>query len=104
MKLEKLEMPVQNKVLHAYQQNEAFLYKYFDYRNEEKSYIERVKELKNRCFQRQELADVIRTFMTPFGLSAAADKHLNELVEDEAVTIVGGQQAGVLTGPLYSVH
>lgn len=41
--------------------------------------------------------------MTPFGLSEACERHLKELAEG-AYVIVGGQQAGVLTGPLYSVH
>ena len=42
-------------------------------------------------------------FMEPFGISPVAHKHLDELGED-AVTVIGGQQAGILTGPLYSVH
>ncbi|AOV08352.1 bacillithiol biosynthesis cysteine-adding enzyme BshC [Sporosarcina ureilytica] len=104
MKLEKMELPIQNKVLHAYQHNKAFLHKYFDYGNDEDSYRQRIKELEKRCFQRKELANVIRTFMTPFGLSSAANKHIEELMQDDALTVIGGQQAGVLTGPLYSVH
>ncbi|MDS9470489.1 bacillithiol biosynthesis cysteine-adding enzyme BshC [Sporosarcina pasteurii] len=104
MKLEKIESPIQNKVLHAYRHNETFLHKYFDYGNEDSSYKQRVKELKERDFKRTELANVIREFMTPFGLSSTANKHIDDLMRDDAVTVVGGQQAGVLTGPLYSVH
>lgn len=99
-----MELPVQNKVLHAYQNNEAFLHKYFDYPNEESAYQERLNELATRKFKREELSDIIHTFMKPFGISSAIEKHIKELRQEEAVTIVGGQQAGVLTGPLYSVH
>ena len=41
--------------------------------------------------------------MAPFGISEKAAQHIKEL-ENDAVAIIGGQQAGVLTGPLYSVH
>lgn len=104
MLLEKMEVPVQNKFLAAYQQNGAFTEKYFDYANEEQAYQERVKELSMRQFKRTQIADVIHAFMEPFGLSEAAQAHIDELKQDNAVTVVGGQQAGILTGPLYSVH
>lgn len=104
MILKKLEVPVQNKVLNAYTENEGFLHKYFDYQNEEVAYGERLKELSTRQFKREALVDVIQTFMAPFGISSASEKHLQELAHDDAVTVVGGQQAGILTGPLYSVH
>lgn len=104
MILKKMNTPVSNEVLHAYGQNKDFLHKYFDYPNVENAYQERVKELATRDFKRAELVEVIRAFMAPFGISSASEKHLQELVEQDAVTVVGGQQAGVLTGPLYSVH
>lgn len=104
MILKKMALPVQNKVLHAYQNNEAFIHKYFDYPNEDSGYLERLNELASRKFKREELSEIIHAFMKPFGISAATEKHLKELQEEDAVTIVGGQQAGVLTGPLYSVH
>ena len=66
-------------------------------------YPERLKELTNRTFERRQLAETIRSFMEPFGISANATKHIDELAEN-AVAVVGGQQAGILTGPLYSVH
>lgn len=41
--------------------------------------------------------------MEPFGISEMVEENLNAL-EGGAVAVVGGQQAGILTGPLYSVH
>lgn len=104
MILKKMALPVQNKVLQAYQNNEAFIHKYFDYPNEESAYQERLDELASRKFNREELSEIIHAFMKPFGISPATKNHLKELQQEDAVTIVGGQQAGVLTGPLYSVH
>lgn len=104
MKLEKYKQPLHNKVLQEYKENAAFRERYFDYENEQAHYEKRLEELQTRTFKREALRDVIENFMTPFGLSVAQVDHLKELVDEKAVTIIGGQQAGVLTGPLYSVH
>lgn len=103
MKLDNITLPTTNKVLHCYNTNKDFLHTYFDYENEASSYPKRLEELAGRSHNRQGVAEAIRSFMQPFGLSSAANKHIEELQQD-AVVVVGGQQAGILTGPLYSVH
>lgn len=91
-------------VMDAYERDEQFNKTFYDYTTHSAaSYSERLAELNSRTFQRQELASTIRTYMGPFGISDAADAHLDELSKD-GVVIIGGQQAGLLTGPLYSVH
>lgn len=104
MKLEPIELDQRSKVVEAYEQDETFIQEYFDYTNDEQGLKERLAELKTRTFQREELQDIIRSFMEPFGISSAAAKRIEQIVDEESVMVVGGQQAGVLTGPLYSVH
>ena len=41
--------------------------------------------------------------MRKFGLSEKSNQHLEEL-QDNGVVVIGGQQAGILTGPMYSIH
>lgn len=103
MKLERLALPEKNKIMKSYTNNPEFLHTYFDYPNEESSYSKRVEELSERSYKKSELANVIYSFMEPFGLSQAAKQHISELATD-GVAVIGGQQAGLLTGPLYSVH
>ncbi|WP_318615541.1 bacillithiol biosynthesis cysteine-adding enzyme BshC [Sporosarcina sp. YIM B06819] len=103
MKLEVLALQGTNEVMQAYHNDKEFVHTFFDYGNEENSFPKRLKELEGRPFERRQLAETVRSFMEPFGLSANADKHIKELAEN-AVAVIGGQQAGVLTGPLYSVH
>ena len=103
MKLDNLALQGNNKVMQAYNNDKAFLHTFFDYGNEAAAYTERLHELSGRTFKSGQLAETIRSYMEPFGLSEMADRHLRELAEG-AVTVVGGQQAGILTGPLYSVH
>ena len=103
MKVDNIALLEQNKVMQSYNNDNEFIHTYFDYENKESSYQERLSELSARNFKRKQLAETVRSFMEPFGISPSAHKHLVELEED-AVTVVGGQQAGILTGPLYSVH
>src|SRR4051794_14538252 len=103
MELEVLALQEKNNVMQSYKNDKEFLHMFFDYENEESSYPERLKELAGRSFERRQLAETIRSFMEPFGISTIADKHIDELSEN-AVVAIGGQQAGILTGPLYSVH
>ncbi|MCZ2258879.1 bacillithiol biosynthesis cysteine-adding enzyme BshC [Sporosarcina sp. G11-34] len=103
MKLETLVLPNQNKVMQSYNNDKEFIHTYFDYENKDASFQERLNELSERTFKRSELANVIRSYMEPFGVSELAEKHIAELAAD-GVAVVGGQQAGLLTGPLYSVH
>lgn len=103
MEIKSMELSNGNKVMQAYNYDEQFIHSFFDYKNEGRSYPERLKELAGRPFHRNELSAVIRSYMEPFGISEQASVHLEELSED-GVVVIGGQQAGILTGPLYSIH
>lgn len=103
MDIETFELRNGNKVMQAYNQDEQFIHTFFDYKNENDAYPERLKELSDRPFLRKELAEVIHTFMEPFGISDKASAYINEL-SDNGVVVIGGQQAGIMTGPLYSIH
>ncbi len=103
MEIKSMALSNVNKVMQAYNHDEQFIHTFFDYRNENRSYLERLTELSGRQFLRKELSSVIRSFMEPFGISKKASAHLEELSEN-GVVVIGGQQAGILTGPLYSVH
>ncbi|QTD42409.1 bacillithiol biosynthesis cysteine-adding enzyme BshC [Sporosarcina sp. Te-1] len=103
MELETQSLPITNKVIEAYYHDQQFIHTFFDYEFSETAFRERAQELSERSFKRNELSKVIRSFMEPFGISDQAEHHLREL-ESDALAVVGGQQAGILTGPLYSVH
>ncbi len=103
MKLSTLALTEKNKIMQSYNNDLDFIHRYFDYENKQVSFEDRLKELGSRSFNRQGVAETVRLFMKPFGISEKAEQHIQEL-EKDAVTIIGGQQAGILTGPLYSVH
>lgn len=103
MKLELMALPEQNKIMQSYYNDRNFLHTYFDYENSESSFPKRYEELSGRSFNRHGIAETVRMFMEPFGISESAAQHIDEL-ENDAVTVIGGQQAGILTGPLFSIH
>ncbi|MFF5993213.1 bacillithiol biosynthesis cysteine-adding enzyme BshC [Lysinibacillus sp. KU-BSD001] len=103
MKLEQISLPVNNEVLADYWNQEADIHSFFAYPFEKDSFAKRVNTIHKQSYKREALVQVIRSYMEPFGVSKQAEKHLQEL-EEGALAIVGGQQAGVFTGPLYSVY
>lgn len=103
MELETLTLPQTNNVLQAYTNNQQFQQEYFDYPVTAQAYKARWQELEQRTYDRTNVAAIVRAFMEPFGISEQTETHLQELAQN-AVVVIGGQQAGLLTGPLYSVH
>ncbi|TKI71409.1 bacillithiol biosynthesis cysteine-adding enzyme BshC [Lysinibacillus mangiferihumi] len=103
MKLESIQVPVKNRVLADYWSPNTAIHEFFEYEYNDKSFAMRAEYLEQRAGDQKELTAIIRQFMEPLGLSDKTNEHLQQL-EQGAVAVVGGQQAGVLTGPLYSVH
>lgn len=52
---------------------------------------------------RRRMVELLQDFNKPFELQEAARRNLNRLREEEALTLVTGQQLGVYGGPLYTV-
>jgi bacillithiol synthase len=77
-----------------------FHYRFNDFAEDQK----RLDELSNRYFPREKVADHIEKFMGRFPSSSAVNNSLAKLKQLNSVVVIGGQQAGILTGPLYSIH
>ena len=103
MRLEHVEIPVNNKLLADYWSGSEKLRSFFEYEYNDEAFKARFNYLKSKHYYNKELSTIIRQFMKPFGLSEKIEEHLTALANG-SVAVVGGQQAGILTGPLYSVH
>ena len=53
---------------------------------------------------RKELAECIEKYMERIPSSKEVKASLEKLKQENSAVIIGGQQAGILTGPLYSIH
>ncbi|WP_445506115.1 bacillithiol biosynthesis cysteine-adding enzyme BshC [Niallia sp. 03190] len=105
MEMINLSLQTANKFVTDYIAQTKEIMNFFHYSFQHQgSYEDRLNELKTRKFMRQEVADYIEKYMEKFPSSESVQQSINKLREDDSVVVIGGQQAGILTGPLYSIH
>ncbi|WP_428908748.1 bacillithiol biosynthesis cysteine-adding enzyme BshC [Niallia sp. Krafla_26] len=105
MEMLNLSLPATNPFATGYLAGASEIQKFFHYQFKNQSdYQKRLIELQNRKFMRRELSQCIELFMEPFPTSDEVKDSLLKLTDDQSVVVIGGQQAGILTGPLYSIH
>lgn len=103
MKLDRVSSPIANPLLEQYWNNESWVQSFFPHAVTQSSFANRLFWLNGQAYNRQQLVQVIQSYMAPYGLSDKAKQHL-QVLEQDAVVVVGGQQAGLLTGPLFSIY
>ncbi|MBS2968869.1 bacillithiol biosynthesis cysteine-adding enzyme BshC [Metabacillus sp. KIGAM252] len=80
------------------------IHTYFDYDiSLEDVYAKRQDDLLKRSFNRKELSSYLKTYNEKFQAPAAM-RNIDRLLDESSTVVVGGQQAGLLTGPLYTIH
>ncbi len=105
MEISHLSLPATNRFASEYIQQTAAIQPFFHYPfKQTSSDWERMAELKNRTFPRNEMAEYIENFMARFPVSTKVQTSLEKLRNPDSLVVIGGQQAGILTGPLYTLH
>ncbi|NEU29476.1 bacillithiol biosynthesis cysteine-adding enzyme BshC [bacterium LRH843] len=78
---------------------------FLDYTFQEKDkFRRRSDELLSRSFKREQLADYFTKVHANLSYSEQANHQIVKLRKSNSVVVVGGQQAGLLTGPFYTVY
>lgn len=103
MKYERITSPINNELLKQYWNVKSPIHSFFSYTLEQQSYEKRLKYLKNKTYKREEISQIIHSYMERFKITDAVKNNLT-LLEQGAFVIAGGQQAGILTGPLFTVY
>jgi bacillithiol synthase len=105
MEMVNLFLPSTNQFATDYSTGKSFIRPLFHYQfQEDDSYQQRVSDLENISFTREELADYIGDYMSKFPSSDEVEASISKLRKPNSLVVIGGQQAGILTGPLYSIH
>ncbi|MBM7692372.1 bacillithiol biosynthesis cysteine-adding enzyme BshC [Peribacillus deserti] len=105
MEIKDLVLPAINQFASDYISGRLKTDNFFHYDiNDEKVYEKRYSDLMNRHFYRKDLADHIRQYMDPFGINDAVRINIEALTSEGSAVVIGGQQAGLLSGPLYTIH
>ncbi len=103
MKLEEKYIPPSSKLMVDYTNEEQKIMQYFSYQPSLEQAHNRLETLNGHPVDRKKLSSIVASYMEPFGISEAAKQNLAHF-EAGASVVVTGQQAGLLTGPLYTVH
>jgi bacillithiol synthase len=77
---------------------------YTDFGREVSPLAEHAKSVGARDFERDRVADALTRINKLAGSSELTFKHIELLRKPGSVAIVTGQQAGLFTGPLYTIH
>ncbi|WP_027408234.1 bacillithiol biosynthesis cysteine-adding enzyme BshC [Anoxybacillus tepidamans] len=65
---------------------------------------QRVRDLQERTYPRQRLVDHLLSYHQSFQASEQTLNNIRKLSDPTSVVVIGGQQAGLLTGPLYTIY
>ncbi|SDG15151.1 bacillithiol biosynthesis cysteine-adding enzyme BshC [Desulfosporosinus hippei] len=68
------------------------------------SFEKRAVYLDSRTYSRELLADTLQVYHLNLGSNSETLKMIEELRNKETLAVITGQQAGILTGPLYTLY
>ncbi|MTH52628.1 bacillithiol biosynthesis cysteine-adding enzyme BshC [Bacillus mangrovi] len=104
MEIYEFSLPSANPFVSKLTGNSLDSHTYFDYDfHQEDVYQKRQQEIMSRSFDRTGLCRYLKSYNEKFRAPAVMD-NIDRLQEDGSTVVIGGQQAGLLTGPLYTIH
>ncbi|HEK9099279.1 bacillithiol biosynthesis cysteine-adding enzyme BshC [Bacillus pfraonensis] len=103
MEIKEISVPLQG-VVADYMKDKKEVQAYFDYPLTEDGFGQRLHDLRNRKFFRQDLVAHLLEYNTNLHAGEHTLRNIEALADENTYVVVGGQQAGLLTGPLYTVH
>jgi bacillithiol synthase len=105
MEIQDISIPTTNHFVTNYLTNKIEIEKYFDYDIHNPGVFQkRHEDLLVRSFPREVLADHLLSYNQHFYCQEKTIENINKLRDPKSVVVIGGQQAGILTGPLYTIH
>lgn len=104
MRVEKV-MIRDKPLVDAYRNDFSQVADFFEYDpNEPASYTKRYAFLQQRVYQRQRLVEVLTNYNARIGAGQKTLNNIQNLSSPETSVVITGQQAGIFTGPLYTIY
>ncbi|MDQ0244200.1 bacillithiol biosynthesis cysteine-adding enzyme BshC [Bacillus fengqiuensis] len=105
MEIKDISFPSANRLLEGYKRGEDVVMSFFHYNiHDEKMYQQRVDDLTQFSYPREELAAYLAAYNEKYDADERTMSNIFKLKDHRSVVVVGGQQAGILTGPMYTVN
>ncbi|MBY6036196.1 bacillithiol biosynthesis cysteine-adding enzyme BshC [Fictibacillus nanhaiensis] len=105
MRLEEMNLQT-SPFLKGYSNGDSEVARFFDYKTsfDNGEWAKRQQELKRHLFPRKELTEYLLAYNRKIGNSSNTVENIQKLHHPEGLAVVGGQQAGLLTGPLLVIY
>lgn len=103
MHIDPMKLKNQSELIKDYRNNKLDIMRFFDYSPFD-DYEQRVKDLKDRMFDRKQLVQVLQTINKSWKAPTSTLQNIERLLDEDSVVVIGGQQAGLLTGPMYTIN
>ena len=107
MRLQEIAVTQKSSIFDQFLHHRDFVDSFYQYHPwREESIYERAHYLKKSgsTILRKELVKVLRSYHQPDLLHPEVERSLNRLAEEDSMVVIGGQQAGLLGGPLYTFY
>ncbi|WP_163970754.1 bacillithiol biosynthesis cysteine-adding enzyme BshC [Oceanobacillus halotolerans] len=105
MQMDPIQLFKQNRFIMDYREQSQAVMEFFHYNPYKTStYQNRVKDLHKQSYKREALANALYTLNQQWGAPEATKENIERLKDEQSVVVIGGQQAGLLTGPMYTIN
>ncbi|GEL75976.1 bacillithiol biosynthesis cysteine-adding enzyme BshC [Tenuibacillus multivorans] len=105
MNVQTLSLNRQSKLINDYRNRDESIFTQFHYDPYQlRSYRKRYDYLVQQEYKRDHLADVLLKQNRQWGMSKQAEDNIEKIRQKDSVVVIGGQQAGLLTGPMYTIN
>ncbi|OZU90415.1 bacillithiol biosynthesis cysteine-adding enzyme BshC [Virgibacillus indicus] len=103
MRIDPIHLHNQSNLINDYRYNKNKIIQFFDYQPFSDS-RQRVEDLKERSFDREQLTTVLEKINKEWDAPESTFQNINRLKKEDSTVVIGGQQAGLMTGPMYSIN
>lgn len=102
MQIESIHIKQNNRLINDYLKNVEQINDFVDYPTIDLQ--QRMQDLQAQTFDRASLTDVLEKMNRHWQAPEQSLHNIERLRQENSVVVIGGQQAGLLTGPLYTVN
>lgn len=105
MRIDSIELQKQNALIDDYRNNRESIMQHFEYDPySDAAYRDRAQLLKNKSFDREQLTETLFKINRQWDAPESTYHNIERLRKDNSNVVIGGQQAGLLTGPMYTIN
>lgn len=103
MQINSLTLPAANRLVADYKKEAENITQLFDY-HPYNDFHKRLQDVAEKDFDRHGLTNVLHTLNKEWGAPEETLKQIERLNDKQSTVVIGGQQAGLLTGPIYTIN